>query len=162
MENTEIGLTPEVRSQSAMLLNGLLADHFTMMLKIWQFHWNVKGKSFGSYHEDMRKLYEEEFERVDEVAERIRSLGMRPLGSMEEMLQNNRIPEFSSMEEPPKAMMMWLTINQDWELLVRRTHQVHSQISDLDIATRSFLEGMCEELEKTSWMIRSRVENIED
>lgn len=51
------GLTEEELERSALLLNGLLADHFTLMLKTWQFHWNVVGDSFGSYHEAMLKLY---------------------------------------------------------------------------------------------------------
>ena len=88
------GLTAEELERSALLLNGLLADHFTLLLKTWQFHWNVVGNSFGSYHEGMLKLYEAEIERVDDVAERIRALGKRPLGSMEAMLQNNHIQEF--------------------------------------------------------------------
>lgn len=159
MENlTNSLMTPETKASGAALLNGLLADHFTMMLKIWQFHWNVVGPSFGSYHEDMRKLYEEEFERVDEIAERVRALEQRPLGSMDAMLQNNRIPEFSQNDPVPNAMLMWETIRKDWENLVNRTHEVHSQISDQDIATKSFLENMTEEMEKSAWMIRSRME----
>ena len=81
-----IGLTSEDIAKSLVLLNGLLADHFTLLLKTWQFHWNVIGSSFGSYHEAMLKLYEAEIERVDGVAERVRALGGRPLGSMEAML----------------------------------------------------------------------------
>ena len=68
------GLTAEELERSALLLNGLLADHFTLLLKTWQFHWNVVGNSFGSYHEGMLKLYEAEIERVDDVAERISTL----------------------------------------------------------------------------------------
>ena len=55
-----IGLTSEDIAKSLVLLNGLLADHFTLLLKTWQFHWNVIGSSFGSYHEAMLKLYEAE------------------------------------------------------------------------------------------------------
>ena len=66
-----IGLTSEDIAKSLVLLNGLLADHFTLLLKTWQFHWNVIGSSFGSYHEAMLKLYEAEIERVDDVAERV-------------------------------------------------------------------------------------------
>ena len=65
------GLTAEELERSALLLNGLLADHFTLLLKTWQFHWNVVGNSFGSYHEGMLKLYEAEIERVDDVAETV-------------------------------------------------------------------------------------------
>lgn len=157
-ENVNIGISPETRTTSAALLNGLLADHFVAMLKIWQFHWNVVGKSFGSYHEDMRKLYDEEFDRVDDIAERIRALGMRPLGSLDEMLKYNTIPEYPQAQPVPSPVQMWQQISADWDALIRRAHEIHANISEQDIATKSFLEGMCESMEKTAWMIRARVE----
>ena len=158
MENINTGLDPEVAASSVALLNGLMADHFTVMLKIWQFHWSVRGRSFGSYHEDMRQLYEEEIERVDAIAERVRALGGRPLGSMGEILENNTIMEYPKEQEMPDAMGMWRCISSDWGTLIRRAHDVHANIFERDIATRAFLEDMCETMEKTAWMLRSRLE----
>jgi starvation-inducible DNA-binding protein len=137
------------------LLNGLLADHFTLMLKTWQFHWNVVGDSFGSYHEAMLKLYEEEIERVDDVAERVRALGKRPLGSMEAMLQNNHIKEFGMSEAVPQALDMWKIIRDDWDKLIRSIRDIHKQIPENDLATLNFLEDMIESMEKEAWMVRS-------
>ena len=149
------GLTEEELERSALLLNGLLADHFTLMLKTWQFHWNVVGDSFGSYHEAMLKLYEEEIERVDDVAERVRSLGKRPLGSMEAMLQNNHIKEFGMSEAVPQALDMWKIIRDDWDKLIRSIRDIHKQIPENDLATLNFLEDMIESMEKEAWMNRS-------
>lgn len=149
------GLTEEELERSALFLNGLLADHFTLMLKTWQFHWNVVGDSFGSYHEAMLKLYEEEIERVDDVAERIRALGKRPLGSMEAMLQNNHIKEFGMSEAVPQALDMWKIIRDDWDKLIRSIRDIHKQIPENDLATLNFLEDMIESMEKEAWMVRS-------
>lgn len=149
------GLTEEELERSALLLNGLLSDHFTLMLKTWQFHWNVVGDSFGSYHEGMLKLYEEEIERVDDVAERIRALGKRPLGSMEAMLQNNHIREFGMSEAVPQALDMWKIIRDDWDKLIRSIRDIHKQIPENDLATLNFLEDMIESMEKEAWMVRS-------
>lgn len=145
------------KAENANLLNGLLADHFTLLLKVWQFHWNVVGPSFGSYHEDFKELYEAEFERVDSVAERIRALGATPLGSMEAMLQKNHIFEHTS-QTVPSAMEMWKVINDDWHEVIQVIHSIHSQITEEDIATKSLLENMAEEMEKEAWMIHSRLE----
>ena len=149
------GLTEEELERSALFLNGLLADHFTLMLKTWQFHWNVVGDSFGSYHEAMLKLYEEEIERVDDVAERIRALGKRPLGSMEAMLQHNHIKEFGMSEAVPQALDMWKIIRDDWDKLIRSIRDIHKQIPENDLATLNFLEDMIESMEKEAWMVRS-------
>lgn len=149
------GLTEEELERSALLLNGLLADNFTLMLKTWQFHWNVVGDSFGSYHEAMLKLYEEEIERVDDVAERVRALGKRPLGSMEAMLQNNHIKEFGMSEAVPQALDMWKIIRDDWDKLIRSIRDIHKQIPENDLATLNFLEDMIESMEKEAWMVRS-------
>lgn len=149
------GLTPEELERSAKLLNGLLADHFTLMLKTWQFHWNVVGESFGSYHEAMLKLYEAEIERVDDVAERVRALGHRPLGSMEAMLSHNHIPEFAMTEAVPQEIDMWKHIRDDWDRMVRVIRDIHAQIPENDLATLNFLEDMIESMEKEAWMNRS-------
>lgn len=148
-----IGLTQEECDQSVTLLEGLLADHFTLLLKIWQFHWNVTGPSFGSYHERMKELYDAEIEFVDSTAERIRALGGRPLGSMEAMLQHNRIQEWT--DKLADAMEMWAVINEDSEAVIRRIREIHEQVSAQDLGTRNFLEDMITRMEKDAWMTRS-------
>lgn len=153
MVNT--GLTEENVTVSVRILNGLLADHFTLMLKVWQFHWNVVGKSFGSYHQGMKDLYDAEFERVDEVAERIRALGGRPLGSMEAILSANHIAEFGMESPAPTAIDMWRIISADWDTMVRNLRAIHEQISPNDLATLNMLEDMITNMEKEAWMLRA-------
>lgn len=149
------GLTEEELERSALLLNGLLADHFTLMLKTWQFHWNVVGTAFGSYHEAMKGLYESEIERVDSIAERIRSLGKRPLGSMEAILQANHIQEFKMNEQVPEGIDMWRIISNEWDRVIQFIRDIHGQIPKNDLATLNFLEDMIDSMEKEAWMIRS-------
>jgi starvation-inducible DNA-binding protein len=150
-----IGLSGADITKSITLLNGLLADHFTLLLKTWQFHWNVVGTSFGSYHEAMLKLYEAEIERVDDVAERVRALGGRPLGSMEAMLQANHLQEYEMSQPVPADLEMWRIISNDWDAVIRHIREIHDQIPQQDQATLNFLEDMIENMEKEAWMNRS-------
>lgn len=150
-----IGLSGADITKSITLLNGLLADHFTLLLKTWQFHWNVVGTSFGSYHEAMLKLYEAEIERVDDVAERVRALGGRPLGSMEAMLQANHLQEYEMSQPVPADLEMWRIISNDWDAVIRHIREIHDQIPQQDQATLNFLEDMIESMEKEAWMNRS-------
>ena len=77
---------------SKTVLNNLLSDHFVLLAKTWNYHWNVKGVSFHSYHVFMEDLYNGLIEDIDAIAERIRSLDERPIGSLAGYLEHNRIP----------------------------------------------------------------------
>jgi len=151
-----IGISKEAMDESVALLNGLLADHFTFLLKVWQFHWNVKGDSFGSYHERMKELYDKQIEYVDDTAERIRALGGVPLTSMEAMLQNNHIQEHEG--GVPGAMDMWRAILNDLESIIQSIRAIHERISPSDLGTLNFLEDMITKMEKDAWMTRSLFE----
>ena len=59
---------------SKTVLNNLLSDHFVLLAKTWNYHWNVKGVSFHSYHVFMEDLYNGLIEDIDAIAERILSL----------------------------------------------------------------------------------------
>lgn len=69
-----IGLNEGQVKASKTVLNNLLSDHFVLLAKTWNYHWNVKGVSFHSYHVFMEDLYNGLIEDIDSIAERIRSL----------------------------------------------------------------------------------------
>ena len=152
----------ENSAQTITLLNILLAEQFTVMLKVWQFHWNVQGKSFGSYHADMKTLYEAAYNRVDEVAERIRALNGTPLSSMENMLETTRIEEVPTQNASSiTAAQMWATIRDDWGKIIMEIKNIHAKIGESDLGTKSFLEGMVEDMEKEHWMLLARTQTEE-
>lgn len=151
-----IGISKEAMDESVVLLNRLLADHFTFLLKVWQFHWNVRGDSFGSYHERMKELYDKQIDYVDDTAERIRALGGTPLTSMEAMLQNNHIQEHEG--GAPDAMEMWRVILGDMESIIQLIRDIHGRIDSSDLGTLNFLEDMITKMEKDAWMTRSLFE----
>ena len=63
------------RSKVAGALSKLMADAWALYLKTHGYHWNVRGPTFASLHALFEKQYGEQWEALDEVAERIRSLG---------------------------------------------------------------------------------------
>ena len=88
-----IGLNEGMVRASKTVLNNLLSDHFVLLAKTWNYHWNVKGVSFHSYHVFMEDLYNGLIEDIDAIAERIRSLDERPIGSLAGYLEHNRIKD---------------------------------------------------------------------
>ena len=59
----------------AARLSEVLADTYILYLKCQNFHWNVTGMHFHTFHEMFQQFYEELAEAVDGIAERIRALG---------------------------------------------------------------------------------------
>ncbi len=156
-----IGLTPEMIKSSTNILNNLLSDHFSLLVKTWNFHWNVKGPSFHSYHTFMEGLYNGLISDVDEIAERIRALGERPVGSLKGYLSHIRIKEYAEDKALPDAITMLSILCEDNEATIREIRvdieQMESEGSH-DAATINFLEDMIERKEKTAWMIRAHLD----
>ncbi len=156
-----IGLNPKMIKASKNVLNNLLADHFALLAKTWNFHWNVKGPSFHSYHTFMEELYTGLIVDIDEIAERIRALNERPVGSLKGVLSHVRIKEHAEEKELPEATKMLAILSEDNDSIIR---ELRSDINNLeseetvDAGTLNFLEDFIERKEKTAWMIRAFVE----
>ena len=75
-----IGISPEDREKIASGLSQLLADSYTLYLKTHNYHWNVEGPMFNTLHLMFEEHYTELATAVDEIAERIRALGVKAPG----------------------------------------------------------------------------------
>ena len=157
-----IGLEPKAVKASKTVLNNLLADHFVLLTKTWNYHWNVKGVSFHSYHIFMEELYNGLIEDIDDIAERIRSLDERPIGSLQGYLEHNRIKEHCDSEPLPEAKEMLAILSQDNDTLIREIRkdieQLEKEEETDDAGSTNFLEDMIYKNEKTAWMIRAYLE----
>jgi len=74
------GIAPQDRETIAAGLSRLLADSYTLYLKTHNFHWNVTGPQFNTLHLMFEGQYTELAAAVDEIAERIRALGVKAPG----------------------------------------------------------------------------------
>src|SRR5690606_19771085 len=77
----QIGIEAEDRKEIAEGLARFLADAFTLYLKTHNFHWNVTGPMFNSLHVMFEEQYTEQWNALDEIAERSRALGFNAPGS---------------------------------------------------------------------------------
>ncbi len=68
-------------------LNQLLADFVVEYHKLQTFHWYVKGKDFFTVHAKLEEYYDHVNENIDEVAEHILMLNMKPLASLQEFFK---------------------------------------------------------------------------
>lgn len=76
------------------LLSDTQASLFVLFQKTWNYHWNVAGTDFPQLHELLGGQYEAMFEEIDRISEHMRYLNIRPVSTM------NRMIEVSSIEGP--------------------------------------------------------------
>ncbi|MEG0993877.1 MAG: Dps family protein [Bacteroidales bacterium] len=155
-----IGEPKELMQFSIGILNKLLADEFVLLAKSWNFHWNIVGPSFGSYHKFLEDIYNDAINNVDDVAERIRTLGGRPLGSLKEYMANTRLKEYDYNQPLPDGLGMFKILLDDYETIIR---EIRKDLKDLeaqqvmDEGTMSYLQDLIYRMGKNCWMIRAHL-----
>jgi starvation-inducible DNA-binding protein len=153
----DIGIAPEQRQQIADGLGRLLADTWVLYGKTHGFHWNVTGPMFNSLHGMFDTQYNELWDSLDEIAERIRALGIpAPFGDSK-LTQLATIKEADSI---PAAMEMVAQLVADHEAVARTARSVF-EIADAanDQPSADLLTQRLQVHEKTAWMLRSLIQN---
>lgn len=151
-----LGLGKSELTQIVEKLNVILADTYVLYTKTQGFHWNIKGIHFGSLHEFFGTLYERLLPAIDQIAERIRTLGAPAPGSLKQMLNLSTLDEILEIPNE-KKMLQGLLL--DHEMLVRNIRTVINEISDtVDEGTIDLLIERLQDHEKTAWMLRSYLE----
>lgn len=131
----------------------LLADTYTLYLKTHGYHWNVVGPQFPALHLMFETQYTEMALAVDEIAERIRTMGVPAPGSYREMA---RLTEVVDEEGAPEAMEMVRRLIAAHETVVRTaTKVVEAGEAVDDIATVDLATQRVQVHEKTLWMLRA-------
>lgn len=151
-----IGLSLEQRQGIADQLSRVLADSYTLYLKTHNYHWNVTGEQFNTLHTMFETQYTELAAAVDEVAERIRALGLPSPGSYREFSGLTSIDEASG-DEDATSMLRQLVIGQE---TVARTAREAFPAADAanDQPTADLLTQRMQIHEKNAWMLRSMLE----
>jgi starvation-inducible DNA-binding protein len=154
----QIGLSEEVRDRVTGILNRTLADEHVLYVKTRNYHWNVTGPQFHSLHEMLEDFYQKLSPLADDVAERVRQMGGRALGTMAEFRQQTRLSEQPG--EAPEARQMIQNLLADHEQIIRDLRQDIDVCADelKDQGTADFLTGLMEQHEKMAWMHRAFLE----
>ncbi len=73
-----IGLDTDKTQKLADALNELLSNYQIFYMNVRGYHWNIKGENFFELHAKFEELYDDLLLKIDEVAERVLTLGHRP------------------------------------------------------------------------------------
>jgi starvation-inducible DNA-binding protein len=152
----DIGIVAEEREAIAAGLARVLADTYTLYLKTHNFHWNVTGPMFNTLHLMFETQYTELAAAVDEIAERIRALGVPAPGSYAAFARLSSIKE---EEGVPPAEDMIRQLVEGQEAVVRTAREVFPLAEKAnDEPTADLLTQRMRTHEKTAWMLRSMLE----
>lgn len=157
MTSINIGIKEQDRIAIAEGLKRLLADYYTLYLQTHNFHWNVTGKQFRELHVMFEEQYNEMALAVDEVAERIRTLGLAAPGTYKAFAELSAIKEVDGV---PSSSEMVDILTQGHEQVVRTAREVLkiAQSAD-DESSASLVSDRMRVHEKTAWMLRALREN---
>ena len=155
--NINIGIDTKHREQVARGLKHLLADSYTLYLQTHNFHWNVTGPQFRDLHLLFEEHYNELAVAVDDIAERIRTLGVPAPGTYREFAQLSHIEEVDGV---PTARQMVEILVASHEQVVRTCRDVLKKAQDAgDESSVALISDRMRIHEKTAWMLRALLES---
>lgn len=148
-----IGLDLEKSQKITGFLNELLANYQIYYQNLRGFHWNVKGKSFFVLHAKFEELYNDSMQKVDEIAERVLTLGGVPLHSYAAYAKVASLKAVENVSEGDQCLKHVLEnlselIKQEREILV------FAESFD-DEGTQDLLTSYISQQEKLVWMLGS-------
>ena len=153
-----IGISEKDREGVVGILSKLLADEYVLYTKTRNYHWNVVGPHFTDLHKFFEDQYSQLSDDVDEIAERIRSLGGKTPATLTEFMKNSRIDEHPGEFPDTNSMVSNLVVDHEAIITNLRTDLETCDTKFHDIGTNDFLTGLMEKHEKTAWMLRSILE----
>ncbi|HKB90622.1 MAG TPA: DNA starvation/stationary phase protection protein [Opitutaceae bacterium] len=154
-----IGLTDQSRHEIGEILNLILADETVLYLATRDYHWNVTGIHFFTLHKLLEKQYEEIAEKVDDIAERARSIGVGAQGNFAILLKAARLSADPGAGLAAENMIAGLLdLHEDMVVQLRLDVDVSANRYN-DAGTADFLTGLMEYHEKTAWMLRALLED---
>ncbi len=134
-------------------LKNVLADSYVLYLKTQNYHWNVTGPQFASLHGLFEEQYTDLAAAIDEIAERIRTLGEKAPGSFAEFSKLASIKEATG-DESAQSMVKQLAEDQD-TLIATLTAALDAASEAGDEVTIGFVTDRIGVHEKNRWMLTS-------
>lgn len=154
LHRTKIDIEKDKREKLVGLLNKRLADAVDLKAQAKQAHWNVKGANFIALHELFDQVATEMDPHVDDIAERITTLGGTALGTIKVAAQNSSLPEYpleiSDGADHVDALSSALA---DFGKKVRADIDETDELGDAD--TADLLTGVSRTVDKMLWFVEA-------
>ena len=131
-------------------LNDLLANYAVFYMNVRGFHWNIRGAQFFELHLKFQELYENLVVKIDDIAERVLTLGGKPTHAYSDFLEETNIPEVSNISDGRDAVVSILDSLRI--LLVKQRDLLSIADESEDEGTYALMSDYIREQEKMVWM----------
>lgn len=133
-------------------LNELLSDLCVFYRKLQNYHWNVKGKDFFTFHAKLEEYYDEVNEQIDEIAEHILTLGYQPLGTMQDYLNLTKIAE--AKNEKIDDCLIFKNVKEDMNIILKKIEEIKKKADEQNVyITSTLMDEYMSSYSKTLWIL---------
>ena len=150
MTTNQIGLETKDMSEVINKLNDLLSSYHIFYINVRGYHWNVKGEHFFSLHVKFEELYTALQLQIDEIAERILTLGGTPLHAYSDFAQHSSIKEDKNVFDGRKCVEG--LVNGLQELIKEQREVAEAAEAVEDQGSADLVTEYVQEQEKLIWM----------
>ena len=158
MSLNTLGLNKADVEKEVSLLNVLLANYQTYYQNLRGVHWNIKGKRFFELHVKFEELYTTAQEQVDEIAERILTLGGMPFHTLESYVKHATVPVGENIFDDEKTVRLVIDTISALLPLEREILTLSDEINDE--GTNSLISDFISEQEKNVWMLKAYLNEV--
>lgn len=132
-----------------------LGSAFSLYLMTHGYHWNVEGGDFYQIHNLLQDQYEEQWEAIDDIAERIRALDEYAPQSLQNLLALSRIesPEYNQRLMPRDMAIALMKANE--EMIVIWSEALELANAEAEHGLANFIGARIEAHQKHRWMLRA-------
>lgn len=154
MDAQNISLNEKQVKPIVDLLNDYLANYHIHYQKLRGCHWNIKGQNFFTLHLKFEELYTNAQLTIDEIAERVLTLGKAPHSRFEVYIRESAIKEINTVGLSDMAMVE--AIIEDMHKLIELERELLATTADAsDYGSNDMVNRFMQFKEKTTWMLRS-------
>ncbi len=151
MSTNRIGLDTAKAQQLSEKLNQLLANYQIFYMNVRGYHWNIQGPSFFELHAKFEEQYNDLLLKVDELAERILTLGHRPMHAFSDYIANSEIKEHKQANEAKSCVEGLLA---GYKQLIGMQRDIMELAGEAgDEGTAALMSDYIGQQEKTVWML---------
>ena len=138
------------------ILNQAVADLYVAHIALHQVHWYMRGTAFMTWHPKMDDYMDSLDGYLDDISERLITLGGAPYSSLTEFLQHSEIEEYEGQfRDVPASLERVLEIFRYLSGLFQKALDVTDEEGD-DVTNDIFV-GAKAELEKNIWMLAAEL-----
>ena len=139
-------------SKTAEKLNLYLANLNVLYRKLQNYHWNVVGKGFFAIHSKLEEYYDGINAQIDDVAERILSIGATPLGTLKDYLEITTVKEAENKEI--SGICALASVKSEFEAMLAQVKEIKETADEeKDFGTSAMMDEYISEYEKNIWML---------